>query len=43
LLETEQRYGKKLRILLYGTSEIAILESVKDLLPLSFGVESLKV
>jgi len=42
LLETEQRYGKKLRILLYGASEIAILESVKDLLPLSFGVESLK-
>jgi len=42
LLETEQRYGKKLRVLLYGTSEIAILETVKDLLPLSFGVEALK-
>lgn len=42
LLETEQRYGKKLRALLYGTSEIAILETVKDLLPLSFGVEALK-
>jgi len=42
LLETEQRYGKKLRILLYGASEIAILETVKDLLPLSFGVEALK-
>jgi cytidine deaminase len=42
LLETEQRYGKKLRILLYGASEIAILESVKDLLPLSFGMEALK-
>jgi len=42
LLETEQRYGKKLRVLLYGASEIAILESVKDLLPLSFGVEALK-
>jgi len=42
LLETEQRYGKKLRVLLYGASEIAILETVKDLLPLSFGVEALK-
>jgi cytidine deaminase len=42
LLETEQRYGKKLRILLYGEVEIAILESVKDLLPLSFGVDALK-
>jgi len=42
LLETEHRYGKKLRILLYGASEIAILDSVKDLLPLSFSVEALK-
>jgi cytidine deaminase len=42
LLETEQRYGKNLRVLLYGDSEVAILESVKDLLPLSFGVEALK-
>jgi cytidine deaminase len=42
LLETEHRYGKKLRVLLYGESEIAILETVKDLLPLSFGVEALK-
>jgi len=42
LLETEQRYGKKLRILLYGEAEIAILETVYDLLPLSFGIEALK-
>ncbi|MCX6309545.1 MAG: cytidine deaminase [Bacteroidia bacterium] len=42
LLETEQRYGKKLRVLLYGASEIAIIETVKDLLPLSFGVEALR-
>jgi len=42
LLETEQRYGKNLRVILYGESEIAILETVKDLLPLSFGVDSLK-
>ena len=42
LLETEHRYGKKLRVLLYGEPEIAILETVKDLLPLSFGVEALK-
>jgi len=42
LLETEHRYGKNLKVLLYGESEIAILETVKDLLPLSFGVEALK-
>ncbi|HET9570959.1 MAG TPA: cytidine deaminase [Bacteroidales bacterium] len=42
LLETEHRYGKPLRILLCGESSIAIIQTVKDLLPLSFGVESLK-
>lgn len=42
LLETENRYGKNLRVLLYGEKEIAILETVKDLLPLCFGVEALK-
>jgi cytidine deaminase len=41
LLETENRYGKPLRILLYGSKEIAIIETAKDLLPLSFGMESL--
>jgi len=43
LWETEQRYGKKLRIILYGASEIVILESAKDLLPLSFGMDVFKV
>jgi cytidine deaminase len=42
LLETEHRYGQKLRILLYGETEIAVLESVKFLLPLSFGSDELK-
>lgn len=42
LLETENRFGKPVRILLYGETEIAQLESVRDLLPLCFGVEALK-
>lgn len=42
LLETENRFGKPIRILLYGETEIAQLETVRDLLPLCFGVEALK-
>jgi cytidine deaminase len=41
LLETENRFGKDLRILLYGTKEIVLIESVKVLLPLSFGMDAL--
>ena len=41
LLETEQRFRHPIRILLYGRKDILILESVKDLLPLSFGAEFL--
>ncbi len=41
LLEAEQRYAAPIRILLYGTSEVAIFESAADLLPLSFGAGSL--
>ncbi|MCD7923802.1 MAG: cytidine deaminase [Bacteroides sp.] len=36
LLETEKRYGKPMRILLYSKSDIYILEGVGGLLPLSF-------
>ena len=36
LLETEKRYGKPMRILLYSKSDIYILEGVSGLLPLSF-------
>lgn len=36
LLETEQRAGHPIEVLLYGTQGIYILRSIKDLLPLSF-------
>lgn len=41
LLETEQRYGKPMRILLYSKNEIYLVNGTKDLLPLSFGGEFL--
>lgn len=41
LLETEQRYGKSMRILLYSKNEIYLVNGTKDLLPLSFGGEFL--
>lgn len=41
LLETENRYGKNIKIILYGTEKTYVLENVKQLLPLSFGKESL--
>ena len=36
ILEVEDRYQKPVRILLYGTEGVYIINSVKDLLPLSF-------
>lgn len=41
LLETEQRYGIPIRILLYSKNYIYMINGVKDLLPLSFGSEFL--
>jgi len=43
LLESENRYKKNIRILLYGAEEIAIIDSVRDLLPLSFDVSSMDI
>ena len=37
MLETEMRYRSPIRILLYGNSEIYIVEGINDLLPLAFG------
>ena len=37
ILEAEMRYRNPIRIFLYGKSEIYIIESIKDLLPLAFG------
>ena len=36
ILEVEERYGKPIKIYLYGTKGIFVVDSIKDLLPLSF-------
>ena len=41
ILETEQRYGLPVRILLCGSDETIIISSAKDLLPLCFGKNNL--
>ena len=38
LQETENRYKSPIRILLYGRNEVYIVESAKDLMPLSFSI-----
>jgi cytidine deaminase len=42
LLETEQRYGKPIRILMCGRDEALVVSSVEDLLPLSFSIENIR-
>jgi cytidine deaminase len=42
LLESENRFGKPIRILMFGKNRIHIAHSVKDLLPLSFDASFLK-
>lgn len=41
MLETEQRFNTKMRILLYGRNNIYAMNGVENLLPLSFGIENL--
>lgn len=36
MLEMEDRYQRPMRILLYGTNGVYVIQSVKDLMPLSF-------
>lgn len=36
MIETETRYGNKLRILLYGTSCVYVIDGIGELMPLSF-------
>lgn len=43
LLETENRFKSPMRILMCSEDSVYVLNSVKDLLPLSFGDESLKM
>nr|MBP8687769.1 cytidine deaminase [Prevotella sp.]MBP9984952.1 cytidine deaminase [Prevotella sp.] len=42
ILEIEDRYKQNVRILLYGTTGIYVLNSVKDLLPFSFVDENMR-
>ena len=42
ILEVEDRYQKPVRILLYGTSGVYCINSVKDLMPLSFVDENMR-
>jgi len=42
-LEAENRYKSNIRVLLYGTDGIYIVESIKDLLPISFDVSSMDI
>ena len=43
ILETENRYGRPIRIILYGAKECYVVEDgIKALLPLSFGSEFLE-
>lgn len=36
MIETEQRFSHPLRIILYGTNRIYVLDGIKNLMPLSF-------
>lgn len=42
LLETENRFGTPMRVLMYSEEGIYVVNSVKELLPLSFGDEMLQ-
>ena len=42
MTETENRYEKPMKVLLCSTREVFVIESAKDLLPVSFGSEDLK-
>ena len=42
LLETEQRFGRPMKIILCGTKEMMVAQSAESLLPLCFGSKDLK-
>lgn len=41
ILETEHRYGKPVRILLYGTEGVYVLKGIRSILPLQFDQDCL--
>lgn len=36
IIETEQRFGRSIRILLYGTAHVYVIDGIRQLMPLSF-------
>lgn len=42
ILEVEQRYGKHMKIYLYGTKGVYVVQTIRDLLPLCFVDESMR-
>lgn len=42
IAEEEFRTGKKIKVLLYGTGKILVIQSISDLLPIQFSQESFK-
>lgn len=42
ILEVEQRYGRPMKIYLYGTKGVYVIDTVRDLLPLCFIDESMR-
>lgn len=42
LLETENRFQSPMKVLMYSEKGVYVMESIRDLLPLSFGDEMLK-
>lgn len=41
MIETETRFGRRLRILLYGTERIYLIDGISNLMPLSFTDEQM--
>lgn len=41
MLETEQRFNRPTKIMLYGKKHIYVIDGVKNLLPLSFGIDNM--
>ncbi|MBR3445385.1 MAG: cytidine deaminase, partial [Prevotella sp.] len=42
MLEVEDRYQQPMKVLLYGTDGVYVIDSAKDMVPLSFISENLK-
>lgn len=41
IIETEQRFGRAIRILLYGTRHVYVIDGIRQLMPLSFTDEQM--